>query len=140
MIFRCASCGGINRVDPARAHPKCGRCGTALSTDGAPIQVNDDQLEALVRSSPVPVLVDFYADWCQPCKVLGPLLHQLGTAHAGRLIVAKVDTERDQRTASRLGVEGIPAVFVFRGGEVVDQAVGVRPYPAWEQLVAPHLG
>ena len=139
-VFRCASCGGVNRVDPGRVGPKCGRCGNVLAVDGSPVVLTDDELDRLVQSSPVPVLVDFYADWCQPCRSIAPLLEQLGKRHAGKLIVAKIDTERQQRTASRLGVEGIPAVYLFRGGKPVDQRVGALPYPEWEKLVAPHLG
>ena len=140
-VFRCSSCGGINRVDPARLQsgPKCGRCSAPLRVDGAPVDLHDDALDRLLEASPVPVLVDFYADWCQPCKALAPILAALGQRHAGRLIIAKVDTERSTRSAGRLGVEGIPAVFLFRGGKLVDQATGARPYPEWERMVAPHL-
>lgn len=138
-IYRCARCGGLNRVAPDRAGPRCGSCGEPLRIDGAPVYVDDAELAALVQRSPVPVLVDFYADWCGPCRTLGPVLEQLGARHAGRLIVAKVDTERHQRTASTLGVQGIPAVFVYKGGSVVAKAEGFRPLQAWEALVAPHL-
>jgi thioredoxin len=103
------------------------------------VSVSDDELERLVSASPVPVLVDFYADWCGPCQSLSPILAQLGKRYAGRLVVAKIDTERHKRTASRLGVSGIPAVFVYRGGKVVANQTGLRPLPAWEQLVAPFL-
>lgn len=137
--YRCSSCGGLNRVDPARAAPRCGRCHAALPTDGHPHDLTDDELERLVRSSPVPVLVDFYADWCGPCQVLGPILSDLATRHRGELIVAKVDTERNPRVAGALGVQGIPAVFLYEGGRVVDQATGLRPLEAWEQMVRPHL-
>jgi thioredoxin 2 len=138
--FRCSDCGGWNRVDPARAAPRCGRCKAPLPTDGRPVAVSDAQLDELVAKSPVPVVVDFYADWCGPCQALSPILAQLAAKYAGQLVVAKVDTERHQRHASALGVSGIPAVFVYRGGRVVAQAGGLRPLPAWEQLVAPHLG
>ncbi|MEQ1564571.1 MAG: thioredoxin domain-containing protein, partial [Myxococcota bacterium] len=117
-IFRCPACGGFNRVDAGRHGPKCGRCKASLPTDGAPVSTSDDQLEELIRTSPVPVLVDFYADWCQPCRMLSPVLAELGHKHAGRLVVAKVDTERHPRVASSLRVEGIPAVFLYRGGRV----------------------
>lgn len=138
-MYRCPSCGGWNRVDPGRRGPRCGRCGTALPTDGHPVAVSDDELAALVRTSPVPVLVDFYADWCQPCRLLAPVLATLGEKYAGRLVVAKVDTERHPRTARSLGVSGIPAVYLYAGGRVVAEAGGFRPLAAWEALVAPHL-
>lgn len=137
-ILRCPACGGFNRVVD-RPNPKCGRCRAPLPTDGKPIHVSDDQLQELVRTSPVPVLVDFYADWCGPCRSLAPVLEQLGARWSGRLIVAKVDTERDQRTAASLGVEGIPAVFLYRGGRVVAKSAGFQPLGAWEKLIAPHV-
>lgn len=139
--FPCPSCGGLNRIPAAKvtSGPRCGRCQAPLRTDGLPVQVDDDALERLVRASPVPVLVDFYADWCGPCRALSPVLAQLAQRHAGRLIVAKVDTERHARFAGQLGVQGIPAVFLFRDGELVDRATGARPLPAWEQMVSPHL-
>lgn len=108
-------------------------------TNGATAHLNDDELESLLAQSPVPVLVDFYADWCGPCRVLGPTLAQLGAQNAGRLFVVKVDTEADQRKARELGVQSIPAVFLFKGGALVDKAVGARPLPFWMQWVQPHL-
>lgn len=137
--FRCPSCGGINRVTPGRAAPKCGRCHQPLATSGQPVAVSDAELQHLVQNSPVPVLVDFYADWCGPCRSLSPILAELGARHKGELIVVKVDTERHQHTAGQLGVSGIPAVFLYKGGRVVDQAAGLRPLPAWEQMIAPHV-
>lgn len=139
--FRCPSCGGVNRIPREKVdhHPTCGRCKAELDTSGRPVHLGDDALETLIGSSPVPVLVDFYADWCGPCRALAPVLEQLGAQNAGRLMVVKVDTERDQRVASRLGVRGIPAVYLYKGGRVVAEQAGAAPLPFWQKLVAPHL-
>lgn len=138
-VFRCRSCGQLNRAAPGRAGARCGACKTGLDTSGAPQHVGDAELDRILAASPVPVLVDFYADWCGPCRMLAPTLEQLASQTAGRLIVLKVDTERDQRHASRLGVRGIPAVYLFKDGQTVAQETGVRPLPHWQRLVAPHL-
>lgn len=138
--FRCPTCGKLNRVDPTRAGAKCGSCKTTIDGQNKPFQMTDDSLKQLIASSPVPVLVDFYADWCGPCRHLGPILEQLADKHKGALLVAKIDTERDKRTASELGVQGIPAVFLFNGGRLVDKSVGLKPLPAMDAFVRPHLG
>ncbi|MCK6504259.1 thioredoxin domain-containing protein [Myxococcota bacterium] len=141
LHFRCPACGRINRLPAAAAEraPTCGACKAPLSVDGAPVHLDDDGLQALIDKSPVPVLVDFYADWCAPCRTIAPSLEALGRRYRGRLFVAKVDTDRHQRLAGRLSVRGIPALFLFREGQVVDQAAGAQPAAAIERLVVPHL-
>lgn len=140
--FRCASCGGMNRVpvDRLGESPKCGRCKAALDAGGRPQHVDDEALDRLLPTSPVPVLVDFYADWCGPCQSLAPVLERLGQQNAGRLLVVKVDTDQDQRHASSLGVRGIPALYLFKDGKVVAQATGARPLSELQRLVGPHVG
>ncbi len=137
LTFRCPSCGRLNRVAPTRLSqaPTCGACGAALDVSGAPVYLDDDGLQRLVAKSPVPVLVDFYADWCAPCRMLAPTLQQLGQRYAGRLLIAKVDTDRHPRTAQQLGVRGIPALYLYEGGRVVDQRTGVQSLPALEQML-----
>ena len=142
LAFACTSCGGINRVPAAKVAdgPTCGRCKARLDTSGAPVHADDATLERWIRSSPVPVLVDFYADWCGPCRSLAPILDSVARRHAGRAIVAKVDTERHQAHAQRLGVSGIPAVFLFSRGQVVEQAAGLRPPAFYDALLGRHGG
>lgn len=140
-FFVCPSCHGLNRIpaDKVDSHPTCGRCKHALPTAGEPVHLDDDALGKLVRSSPAPVLVDFYADWCAPCRALAPRLAELARRHPGELVVVKVDTDRHPRTAGQLGVRGIPAVYLYHGGRVVGEASGLRPIEAYEQMLAPHL-
>ncbi len=142
LAFVCSQCHGINRVQPAKvaSGPRCGRCHTALPVAGAPVDVDDATLARLVRAAPVPVLVDFWAPWCGPCKAVAPHLAALARAHAGRLIVAKVNTDVHQATAQKLGVRGIPTLAIWRGGELRQQQAGALMGPQLEAFVAPHLG
>ena len=142
QVFRCGTCGGVNRVAPERVAqgPKCGRCKSVLDLSGHPIHLTDAELDRLVAKCPVPVLVDFYADWCGPCRAIAPSLEKLGHEHAGRLLVVKIDTERDKRVAARLGVRGIPALFLFRDGHVVDQQAGALGLAALRDWVSRFVG
>ncbi|MGE0707605.1 MAG: thioredoxin domain-containing protein [Planctomycetota bacterium] len=141
LTFRCGSCGGVNRVDPARLQdgPKCGRCQAALDTSGAVIPLGDEELEKLIQSSPVPVLVDFYANWCGPCRMVAPIVDRFARAHAGELIVVKVDTDRDQRFFATLNEGGIPAFGLWEGGTLRSKRVGALPLPQLEAWVQPAL-
>lgn len=141
LAFRCPSCGGLNRVPSARLSqgPKCGKCQTVLDVSGHPVEVDDDALDRLVKSSPVPVLVDFWAPWCGPCRTVAPHLEALGKRHAGRLIIAKLNVDHHARTSTRLRVQGIPTLAVWQGGELKHSEAGARTGPALEAFVAPYL-
>lgn len=91
------------------------------------IEVSDASFEKEVLQSEQPVLVDFWAAWCGPCKALAPAVDQVASEYAGKLKVAKVDVDRNTATAMRFGIRGIPALLVFKGGKVVDQIVGYVP-------------
>lgn len=137
LAFRCPACGGINRVDPGRleAGPKCGKCATPLPLDARPLDVDDEQLARLVASSPVPVLVDFHATWCGPCKLVAPIVAVLARERAGRLIAVKVDIDRAQRHAGELGVRSVPTFALYRAGQLVRTQSGALPRPALEAFV-----
>jgi thioredoxin 2 len=133
----CPSCGRFNRVDLGRAasSPRCGVCGTALRLD-APLPLGHAQLERVVRDAPVPVLVDFYADWCAPCRAMTPTLEAIARDHAGKALVAKVDSDRHPDAAIHYQVRGIPTLVAFREGREVGREVGAVPRPALEALLA----
>lgn len=141
LVFLCSACGGINRIDAAHVgrSPRCGRCKAALDVTAHPAEVDDDRLDALVKQSPVPVLVDFWAPWCGPCRTVAPHLVALAQRHAGRMLVVKVNTDEATRTAGRLQVRSIPTLAVWRSGDLVKIQAGAMMGPALEAFVAPAL-
>src|SRR5215208_5958430 len=96
----------------------------------------DFQQRVLDRSAELPVLVDFWADWCRPCHMLAPVIERAVDAHPGKIELAKLDTDHNQQTAARYGVRGLPTVKAFRNGEVVDEFTGAQPPLVVERFVA----
>ena len=100
-----------------------------------PIHVTDATYEQAVLKSELPVIVDFWAPWCGPCKMLGPLLDQAAKKYAGKLIVAKINIDDDSDTASELGVQSIPTLLFVKNGEIVNRTVGSMPGAQLENLI-----
>jgi thioredoxin 2 len=132
----CPFCQTLNRVDLTRVHDRarCGRCGKQIPLD-RPVRVGDQDLERVVRDSDVPVLVDFYADWCGPCKTMAPMLDDLARERSGEVLVAKLDTDRNPTMAVRFSIRGIPTLIVFHRGREVAREVGAVPRPRLEALI-----
>lgn len=103
-------------------------------------EFTDANFEAEVLGSDVPVLVDFWAAWCGPCRNLAPIVDQIAEEYQGKLKVGKVDTDANQQRAVSLGVTSIPALFVFKGGEVVARFVGLMPKAKLVSKIEPYLG
>lgn len=111
----------------ASGRPRCSKCHTDLPWL---VDAGDDDYDEVVGQSPLPVLVDCWAEWCGPCRTVSPLVEQAASVRAGKLKVAKVDVDANPGVAQRLGVQGIPALFLVVDGRVVDQQVGALPGPA----------
>ena len=135
-VIPCSACGKLNRVDLARADDvaKCGSCRTALVLD-APITLTDATFDTVVSASAVPVIIDFYADWCGPCKQMAPVFAEFARRQRGQSLVAKVDTDMNPAVSQRFAIRSIPTIAVMRNGKEVARQVGAAPMSALEQLV-----
>ena len=133
QIITCPSCGAKNRVSTSQVErglaPVCGRCKAALPVSSEPIEATDANFAKVVEESPLPVLVDAWAPWCGPCKLIAPTIDQLASELAGRVRVVKLNVDENPRTAARLNISGIPALLVFKDGQEVDRLVGIHPKP-----------
>jgi thioredoxin 2 len=137
LTIRCDACRAWNRIrgDRVGDGPRCGSCGAAIDLS-RPLVLTDETFARTVAESDVPVLVDFYADWCGPCKMMAPSVEQLARERAGQALIAKLDTDRDQRTAGGFAIRGIPTSILFQGGKEVARQVGAVPKSGLEGLLA----
>jgi thioredoxin 2 len=128
-ISVCPSCGTQNRIPANHLADtgRCGRCKTPLQPVSEPLEVDASAFDQVVSSAKVPVLVDFWAAWCGPCKMAAPDVQQLAREMAGRALVLKVDTDANPALAARFNIQSIPNFVVLKGGQVATQHAGVTP-------------
>jgi thioredoxin 2 len=140
LTLRCQFCGTWNRVDASRAsdRPKCGKCARPMLLD-RPVILTEDSFARTIQDTQIPVLVDFYADWCGPCKMMAPFVDEIARRYQGRALVAKLDTDRAPHISGNFQIRGIPTTIVFRGGKEVARQSGAIPLKALEELLAPAL-
>ena len=132
----CPFCSTLNRVDLEKlpSGPRCGDCKRPLHLD-RPVPVSAETFDKVLAGTDAPVLVDFYADWCGPCKMLAPLIDDLAGAKAGSALVLKLDTDRNPGISERFGIRGIPTLIAFRNGKESRRHVGLAKRSELEALL-----
>ncbi len=139
LLVHCPKCDKTNRMEYARLGQtfRCGNCQTELGPPSEPVELStDESFAALTTNSALPVVVDFWASWCGPCKMFGPEFARTAQANAGKWIAAKVNTEELPAVAQHLKIQAIPTLVVFNGGREVARKQGALPGRLLEQFVA----
>ena len=136
LTVRCQFCQTWNKVDAARVadRPKCGKCDKPILLD-RPWMLDAESFERTIAESELPVYVDFYADWCGPCKMMAPFVDQLAQKYQGKVLVAKLNTDYAPEISQSFGIRGIPTSIVFKDGKPAAQQSGALPLGALEQFV-----
>lgn len=142
QIIQCPKCGARNRVVPekqAGREPVCGRCQTPLVAQAQPVIITDRNFVDEVEKSSLPVLLDFWAAWCGPCRMVAPVIDQLAKELSGKVRVGKLNVDDNQMTAARFRVQSIPTLLVLKGGREVDRIVGAQSKEAILRRLKPFI-
>src|SRR5256885_11243913 len=133
-VVACERCGAKNRVPPAAPGvPHCGRCGAPLPWIA---DADDDTIHDVAETSTIPVIVDLWAPWCGPCRMVSPALEQLARRYAGRVKLVKVNVDASPRLSERFGVQGIPTMLVMKGKDILARQTGAAPEPVLRDWLA----
>src|SRR5581483_2177311 len=143
IVVPCDSCGQRNRLPFAKLgeQTRCAKCKATLALPNAPVDVTSStDFDRLIAESSLPVVVDYWAPWCGPCRMVAPELEKVAARQAGRIIVAKVNTDVLSDLGDRFGIRSIPTLAVFVGGREAARAAGARPAPDIERFIDQDVG
>jgi len=137
LTVRCQFCNTWNRIEAVKVTdgPKCGKCSKPILLE-RPLPLNDETFARTIAESTVPVAVDFYADWCGPCRMMAPAVDALAAHLQGKALIGKLNTDHSSRTASGFNIRGIPTTIVFRNGKEVARQSGAMQLEGLKQLMA----
>jgi thioredoxin 2 len=137
ITVRCQFCEAWNRIDSEKVAdgPKCGKCAKPILIE-RPVTLTDDTFTRTLNESDVPVFVDFYADWCGPCRMMAPAVDALAAHVQGKALIAKLNTDHSARTAGGFNIRGIPTVIVFQNGKEVVRQSGAMPLEGLKHVLA----
>ena len=137
LTVRCLFCNTWNRIDAGKVTdgPKCGKCAKPILLE-RPFPLNDETFSRTITESDLPVAVDFYADWCGPCRMMAPAVDALAAHVQGKALIGKLNTDHASRTASSFNIRGIPTTIVFKGGQEVARQSGAMQLEGLKQLMA----
>ncbi|NOY17430.1 MAG: thioredoxin TrxC [Gammaproteobacteria bacterium] len=140
VLVVCPHCGGINRVPSERLNdkPVCGKCHKAV-LDGLPTNLGSHNFDRFLSNNDLPVVVDFWAAWCGPCKMMAPAFSQLASQMSSQIRFAKVDTEQAQDIAARFNIRSIPTMILFKKGKEVDRVSGALDQSGMKQWLISSL-
>ena len=143
--LRCQSCGTKNRIPDEKAGQtaKCGKCGSHVETTtlliSSPVAIGDHDFHEQVLQSQLPVLIDCWAPWCGPCKMIGPIMDELAAQWKGKVRICKLNVDENPQTAAKFQIRSIPTLLIFDNGKLKDTMVGAFPKQQISQAVAPFL-
>jgi thioredoxin 2 len=137
ITIRCQFCDTWNRIDAAKVTdgPKCGKCTKPILLE-RPVSLTDETFQRTITESDVPVAVDFYADWCGPCRMMAPAVDALASQAQGKALIGKLNTDISSRTAGGFGIRGIPTMIVFKRGKEITRQSGALSIDGLKQLMA----
>ena len=139
IVIACNDCGTKNRIPADKQHlgPRCGNCKKPLSLGSAavPVELDDSTFAGFISQASKPVMVDFFSPTCGPCRMLAPVINSMARKYYGRVIIAKLDTSRNQMAASQYRIMGVPTLIFFKNGKLVNQVTGALPEQELDRLI-----